>query len=42
MEEAACEPGLKGWGRISQAEMEGKIFQREMMFFCKARNGPQV
>lgn len=36
-EEAAPELYLERWGRISQAQMEGKIIQREMTFLCKAR-----
>lgn len=37
MEEAAPELDLEVWDRISQAETEGKIFQRKTTFLCKAR-----
>lgn len=37
MDEAASELDLEGWISISQAEMEGMIFQREMPLLCKAR-----
>lgn len=41
-EEAAPELDLERWGKISQAETERKLFQRELAFPCKARDSVQV
>ena len=41
-EETVPEMDLEGLGRISQAEKEGKIFQREVTFLCEAGDSAQV
>ena len=42
MEEASPELYLKRWGKISQVEMKGKIFQRKRIFLCKVKSSAKV
>ena len=42
MGDASPQQYLKRWGKISQVEMKGKIFQRERTFLCKVKSSAKV